>query len=297
MTSSYTYIVYTLVVRLPFPCPILPAAPVEAVPDVIVEEGSVAYQLPAPLAEDLRWQAEPDRFLWRGGARAGRFLVEGGQHVTLQRGRATNDEFLVYHFLDAVLAAVLRQRGWLVLHANAAVTPHGAVAISGESGAGKSTTLAALLRQGCTMLADDVTALRLRSDGCVEALPGVPQLHLSEDSAAGLGQDISGLPRRRRQRLKAAVPARSIMAESPALLRALYVLRSYSGEAVRVTALSGAEKFAAVQECIYGPLLPDEHPGQFPLFAAVTDRVAVFRLERPIGRWSIDGVLKAVLHE
>ncbi len=296
MTSSYMYRVYTLVIRLPFPCSILPVAPIEAVPDVVVEDGAVAYQLAAPLAEDLRWQAEPSRFLWRGGPRAGRFLVEDGQHITLHRGRAVDDEFLAYHFLDAVLAAVLRQRGWLVLHANAAVTPHGAVVISGESGAGKSTTLAALLQQGCTMLADDITALRLRSDGCVEALPGVPQLHLSKESAAGLGQDISDLPRHRRQRLKAAVPAQSIMAEAPATLRALYVLRSYSGEGVRVTALSGAQKFAALQECIYGPLLPEDHPGQFPLFAAMTDRVAVFGLERPIGRWSIDEVVKVILN-
>jgi hypothetical protein len=290
----YTYRAYELILRLPFPCPILPLAPEDAVPDVIVKEGSVPAYLTAPLAEDLQWQAEVDRFLWRGGARAGRFLVEGGLHVTLQRNPAAENEILAFQFLTSVLTAVLRQRGLLVLHANAAVTPSGAIAISGESGAGKSTTLAALLKRGCAMLADDVTVLRLCSDGNVEVLPGVPQLHLTEDTASNLGQDISGLPRYRWRRMKAAVPIET--ASTPTNLRSIYVLHTADRAALQIQALSGAEKFAALQDCVYGPLLPEEHPQQFPLFAAVTNRVAMFRLERPAGRWSIDEVVQVLLN-
>jgi len=50
-----------------------------------------------------------------------------------------------------------------------------------------------------------------------------------------------------------------------------------------------------VQECVYGPLLPQEHPGQFALFAAVAKQVAVYRLSRPAQRWSVAEVADALL--
>jgi len=293
---TYTYTAYGLVFQLPYPCPILPIAPVDATPDVVAVDGTVPRQLAAPVIEDSWWQAEPQRFLWLGGMHTGRFLVEGGERITFERSSTAKDELLAFHFLAAVLAAVLRQRGLLVLHANAALTPTGAVAISGESGAGKSTTLAALLARGCAMLADDITALRLACDGHVEALPGVPQLHLTEDAAAGLGRDISSLPRYPWRRMKAAIPAHAEMAASPAPLRVLYQLQTHSGDRLCAYRLRGVEKFAALQDCVYGPLLPEEQPGQFPLLAAIAEQVAIVCIERPAEQWTVDKVAEMIMH-
>ena len=295
-TLPYTYTVYGLTLSVPFPCPPLALAPAGAIPDVKVADGVVPRTLAAPQAEGNMWQAEPGRFLFRGGSRAGRFLAEGGTCVTLERNPAAEDGMLCFYFLDAVLAAILRQRGLLVLHANAAVTPTGAIAVSGDSGAGKSTTLAALLQHDCTMLSDDITALRLGDDGHVQVLPGVPLLHLSEDAAAGLGHDISGLPRHQWRRMKAAIPTQTAMAAQPARLRTLYLLQTHTGDDLRVRTLTGAEKFTAVQGCVYGPLLPQEHPGQFPLLAAVAEQVAVLRIERPGALWAVRDVMGVILN-
>ena len=291
-----TYSVYGLTINLPFPCPPLTLAPDGALPDVIFSEGAVPRALAAPHAQGNMWQAEPGRFLFRGGNRAGRFLVENGTRITLERNPAAEDEMLCFYFLDAVLAAILRQRGLLVLHANAAVTPTGAIAVSGESGAGKSTTMAALLQHDCAMLSDDISALRLGNDGQVQVLPGVPQLHLSEDAAAGLGQNITKLPRQQWRRLKAAIPTQSQMATRPGHLRALYLLQTHAGNDLRVHALTGAGKFAALQTCVYGPLLAQEHPGQFPLLAAVADQVAVFRIDRPGPLWTVPDIINVILN-
>jgi hypothetical protein len=292
----YAHTAYGLTFHLPFPCPVLPPAAPDAEADVTVGEGPVPRELEAPTAQGQGWQAGPGRFLLKAGMCAGRFLVENGRQITLQRGAVADDEALGFHFLDSVLAAALRQNGLLVLHANSVVTPRGAVAISGESGAGKSTTLAALLRRGCGMLADDITVLRPAADGRVEVLPGVPQYCLCQDAADTLGQSIAGLPRHRRRSNKFVLPSHAAMAKSPAPLQALYLLRSHPGNDLRVRRLSGAEKFDAVQESIYGPLLPEEHPDHFSLFAALTDQIAVFRMERPQNRWTADAVAEAVLH-
>lgn len=293
--SMPTYIAYGLILELPFDCPPLPPAPQRAVPDVVVVEGAVPRRLAAPQAEGDRWQAGPECFLWLGGRRAGRFLVERGKRVTLQRGNRAEDNVLALNFLDAVLAAILHQRGMLVLHADAAATPNGAVAISGEPGAGKSTTLAALLKRGCAMLSDDITALQQGQDDCIRVLPGIPQLHLCEDSAKGLGYDITGSPRHHWRQEKAVVATRSAMAACALPLRSLYLLGTHSGEGLRVRSLSGVEKFAALQQCVYGPLLTAENPGKFKLLAAVTAQVTVTSIERPAHRWMVDEVAARIL--
>jgi hypothetical protein len=222
-------------------------------------------------------------------------LAEGGTRVTLQRSPSAEDSLLAFFFLDTVLAALLLQRGMLVLHANAAVTPLGAIAVSGLSGAGKSTTLAALLQRGCAMLTDDITALQLDQSGKVEALPGIPQIHLTEDSAAALGTDISDLPRFSWRRMKAAVPTRAAMSLHAAPLRALYLLQTYPQYNLDIRLLGGVQKFDTLQKCIFGPLLPEEHPGKFSLFAAVMDQVRIYLVQRPASRWSVDELVDRIL--
>jgi ABC-type multidrug transport system fused ATPase/permease subunit len=172
--SEHIYTVYGLTVSTPFACPGLSPAADGATPDVIVQNGSVPRQLPDPVLSEERWDVDPERFLVRGGRRAGRFLVESAG-VTVERNPEGRDELLGECFVSEVLPAILRYRGVLVLHANAAVAPRGVVLVAGESGAGKSTTLAALLESGCAMLADDVTTVTLAPGGQLEVLPGVPR--------------------------------------------------------------------------------------------------------------------------
>jgi hypothetical protein len=272
----------------------LSPASAEAIPDVILIEGDVPRKLAGAVAEGENWQAAPGRFLLRGGSRAGRFLVEGGKKITLERNPAAEEPMLVAHLLASVLASLLRQRGLLVLHANTAVTPHGAVVVSGETGAGKSTTLAALLARGCTMLADDITVMRLGQTGLVEILPGIPKFTLCEDAANNLGHIVEDLPRNPLRSIKVVLAAENVMVLKPVPLYAIYQLRLGSGSRLNLTPLNGADKFAALQECIYGPFLPDEHPGQFSLFAAVTNQVKFFRLERPSSGWSVDEITEVI---
>ncbi len=292
----HAHTAYGLSLRLPFPCPMLPVADADAEPDVTLAEGAVPSQLAAPVAQDRNWQAEPRRFLWKAGRRAGRFLVENGCRITLQRGPLAEEEMIRCHFLDNVLAAALRQNGLLVLHASSVVTPKGAVAVSGESGAGKSTTLAALLRRGCPMLADDITALSRLAGGGIDVFPGLPQFCLCDDAAGGLGRDVATLPRHRTQRRKVVLEEPAALAQTPAPLHAVCLLRRYSGNDIRVQRFGGADKFAALQECVYGPLLPQEHPDLFPIFTAVAGGIEIFRIERPAHRWTADAVAEAILH-
>jgi hypothetical protein len=296
---SYLYRAYGLCLQLPFACALLEPATAGAPPDVTLAYGQVPRELQGAVARNddgslgPRWQSAPNRFLALGGRRAGRFLVEGGSRITLERNPAAEDERIAHLLLHIALAAVLRQRGLLVLHANAAVTPAGAVAVSGASGSGKSTTLAALLNRGCRMLSDDITALRMDGRGIIEVLPGAPQMYLWEEAAASLGHDVRGLARNPLRRAKVIVP--SAIGPAAMALRALYLIGPDAGDELQSRLLSGAEKFAALQDCVYGPMLREEHTGQFGIFAALAGQVPVYQVRRPAGRWTVNEVAGAIL--
>ena len=202
---------------------------------------------------------------------------------------------LAARFTTMVLPAVLRHRGLLVLHANSTVTRYGAFAVAGDSGAGKSTTLAGLLADGARMLSDDVTALQLDSDNVVQALPGIAELHLTEASTAAMALDVTGLIPQPWRRMKTAVPTKDRMASGPAALTAVYVLSVGDGREVRAHELFGSAKFAALNGCVYGPVCAREGTSMFGLFAAVLEQAAVIRVVRPAGTWSVDAVLDTIL--
>src|SRR3569833_489545 len=81
---------------------------------------------------------------------------------------------------------LLRQRGYLALHASAVAVGGNAVLFLGESGAGKSTMAAAFHTRGHQVLADDVAAVRVMGAG-PELLPAWPGVRLLDDSREAIG--------------------------------------------------------------------------------------------------------------
>lgn len=300
MISTYLYSVYGLILRLPFPCQALIPVSSLLTPDITVDYGVVARELPNPSVGGgtlgCNWQAASGQFLLRGGRRVGRFLVEYGERITIEPTPEAEEERILYHLLHVVLAAVLRQRGLMVLHANAVITPMGdVVALAGESGAGKSTTLLALLECGYEMLSDDISVLYQRPDQIIEVLPGIASLHLCEDAAIGMGFNMEKLPRNPLRRTKKIVPVLQGIKEA-AVLRTIYILKPYYGDVLRLRSMQGTDKFAALQECIYGPLLQKEHDEMFSLFSTVVNQTAIYYLERPIDRWTVPEVREVIQH-
>jgi hypothetical protein len=294
---TYLYSIYGINLAVPFQCPMLQPADHGILPDVTVTEGLVMSNLPLPLAEGHKWQASPKRFLFRGGPRSGKFLVEDGKRITFERNSSAEDRILCAHLLASVLVALLRQRGLLVLHANVIMTPRGAIAISGESGSGKSTTQASLLKHGCCMVTDDIAVIKFGIGREVMVLPGIPKMNLCEDAAIKLGHDITQLPRSPLRQIKVVVPVSpSNMITTPVCLKSLYLLNSHSGKNFNIEQLVGVKKFEAFQNCIYGPLFPEEHQDIFPLTTSLMMQVDMIRIERPSVGWSMNKIVETILN-
>ncbi len=293
--ATYTYSAYGLTVRVPFGCSGFEQAGERAIPDLAVREGIVPRALPSPTIAGPSWEAEPSRFLHRSGNRGGRFLVEAGE-VTLERNPLADDDVLATAFVGAVLPMAIAQREQLVLHANAVAIGSAAAVIAGASGAGKSTALAALLRMGCLMLADDVTVLAIDAEGRADVLPGRREIRLPHESAALLGVPDTNHRLGPQWYRKTIVPVpEQQLGSAPARLDRIYLLEVGPYPDVAVTALSGSAKFEALLSCLYGPIFAFQHSVVFPLCTTILQQADVFRISRPAERWSVERVCSAIL--
>jgi hypothetical protein len=105
---------------------------------------------------------------------------------------ATRESTLAY-LLGHFLGLVLRLRGVTCLHGSAIAVGKQAVILVGESGAGKSTTAAALARRGFPVVADDFAALTDRETQFL-VQPGYPNLLLLPSSVQALWGRPDALP-------------------------------------------------------------------------------------------------------
>ena len=93
------------------------------------------------------------------------------------------------YLLGPILGFMLRLRGVTCLHASSVVVDGGALAITGQSGTGKSTLASALAAEGYPVLTDDILPLMF-DQGHVYALPGYPRIRLYPNTF----QNIPDLP-------------------------------------------------------------------------------------------------------
>jgi hypothetical protein len=124
----------------------------------------------------------------------GRFLVRDGNTIEYCAEGGADESALESVLQGAALGALIHQRGELPLHATTIVSPDGrsAIALAGDSGAGKSTTAYQLILLGWSLLTDDLTRLTIQ-EGLACAWPGRSRLRLVSDACERFGLDPAGL--------------------------------------------------------------------------------------------------------
>lgn len=264
-----------------------PAPP--AIPDCTVSEGEVE-----PLREvvdaDVTRDDEQYVFAYADGTR---FRIEDRGRRIVTTWQTTPEDMATY-LLGPVLAFVLRLRGTLALHASAVVVDGGALLFAGSAGAGKSTTAAAFVARGATMLADDVSAIEWRDDvPFVRA--GYPRLRLWDDSAAALYGAAEALPMLTPTWTKRFADARASFSVTSTPIRAV-VLLGARDTATHLRRLHGAEAVMAVLARTSVPHLVDAalRAAELAELARLVETIPIFELRAREDLTALDEVLDTI---
>jgi len=253
----------------------------------------IRYRVSAdPLAAADDWfRVEPGRVLLR--LEDIQFTVQDGRSILIETSPNTPPQDIRLWLLGSVMAALLHQRGYLPIHANAvSLADRQAAAFAGDSGAGKSTLAAWFDARGHRVLADDLCAIRTGGDGTPSLFEGIPRVKLWADTLSLLGRSGEQFEKIASDLDKFHVPmTRSGDTGSlePLLLERVYLLGEPGGGAeLRITPVSGAEAARAILANAFRWELGQKiRPArdQFDQCLAVARHARVFRIER---RWGFD---------
>jgi hypothetical protein len=209
----------------------------------------------------------------------GVFLVRGGREVVVIPAPGVDERLIRLYIVGSVMAVLLYQRGLLVLHASVVDLDGVAVAFLGKSGAGKSSTAAALHARGYNIIADDVAAVNLGTSPA-NVFPGFPQIKLSPEAAVSLGYDIESLHLLHPREEKRGLSITQGFPQAPLPLRRIYVLAEDA--ALNIEPLRPQE--AVIELVRHSRPTTLFHTGGVPHFlqcANLAKELTIYRLKRP----------------
>lgn len=153
----------------------------------------------------------------------GRFLIQNGREILVSPEAGVEAERLGLILIGPVLSVILRQRGFLVLHASCVRINDVAVAFMGTSGCGKSTLAAAFYTRGYKVLTDDIMPIKI-TDRAAKAFPSYPYFKLFPESLSTLGKDTTKLSSVTSKSLKLSYKFTNSFQEEPINIQRIYVL-------------------------------------------------------------------------
>lgn len=276
---------YGLRIRSTLPLPELPPADDGPAADLEIVAGPVPTELPGATDRGVRYQAAPGQLLLIVDGIA-RFLISEGRRIVIESPPGADPEDVRLFLYGSAFAALLHQRGDLVLHGSAIATGDSCVAFLGASGVGKSTTAMACQRRGYPVLTDDVCAVRPDATGRLLLHPGLPHAKLWLDSLKQFDLAPDGLRRIRQALEKRAVPLGETFATAPLPVRKLYILRATNQPDIQLTPVEGPQRLNALKQQTYRFHFVDglaAKPAHFRAALALAQQATVTRVTRPEG--------------
>lgn len=265
-------------------------------PDITVRYGKVPRSLEGATHGEHNWQVAPGQFLLLKEEVSGYWVHSGGEVIIEPYSGASDDDIRVF-LLGSVLGFLLHQRQIFPLHASAIRTEHGAVLFTGHSGAGKSTTLGAMVQRGYAMLADDVSGIVLDDKDRPYVLPAFPSSRLWAESAAKLNRSTKEVTRVRAALDKYVFPVEHFCQETIPLL-GVYVLTKHECSAIELQPIEQTvDKFtwllANTYRKIFVPAVGWEQ-AHFQIIAKTLQTARVTKVMRPAHAFLLDELVEKI---
>lgn len=129
-------------------------------------------------------QKGPD-CLWLDWSPLVSFMALEGKELLVDTTQ-TDEELVSLFTLSEALGLILFQKGLFLLHGSAVRIGNKGVVFLGEPGAGKSTTVAACVQKGYTVISDDMVCIHANETGNLLLIPAFSQLKIWQNTIDGL---------------------------------------------------------------------------------------------------------------
>ena len=243
------------------------------------KDSSIADYLP-PEAIEQRWALHLNRDRATVYVKeTGVFLINNGQKIVFIPALEASEQVTRFYVVGTVMAILLYQRQFLVLHGSVIDIDGEAVIFLGNSGDGKSSTAAALHAAGYKLVNDDVAPITL-GDRPAFLQPGFPQIKMSPETANALGYDFESLPLIHPQESKRGYRPQHNFSRSPLAIKRIYVL-DYGAEFASTPI---ASSLATMELSRHSRPTTLYHRGDALHFFQCADLVkeqTIYRLQRP----------------
>lgn len=226
-------------------------------------------------------------------------LMEQGQAIYYEKKEAATKELLNAFLLGWGISILFFQRGQLAIHCSCVEKDGSAILISGNSGSGKSTITAELLKNGYALMADDIAVVTTKGKTELFVAPAFPYQKLCRDALSERMLEQKDWIYIDENKDKFLVPYEGKFMTSEVPVQAMYILELSAEGEVEGRELTGGEKFQACMESLFvKPLMGKQ------LYAAengmrvldFASRLPVYGIKRPVGKDSREKVLEYILN-
>lgn len=226
------------------------------------------------------------------------FLIQNGNEILVSPHKGAAEDHIRLYLLGTCMGAVLMQRRILPLHGSAIAINGKAYAIVGDSGAGKSTTASALLRQGYQLISDDVIPVSFNEKNIPMVTPAYPQQKLWQESIDEFGMESSNFRPIIDRETKFAIPVDSQFCDKPLPLAGVFELMKTEDEKLLFSSVTGLERFHLLFQHTYRNFfipragLMDWH---FQTSAKMVNKMSFYRIQRPTSHFTANEVTDFIL--
>lgn len=178
-------------------------------------------------------------------------LVENGSSITYEKKRGALESNLNAYLLGWGLAMLCFQRGEPAIHCSCVADDRGALLLGGRSGSGKSTVTTQLLKEGYTLVADDMVIADVEEQGRAYVLPAYPYQKLCRDAAEQCGMPMEEMLYIDEKKDKFLVPYKGAFPKKPLSIRGMILLDWCEEEKIAVTEIVGVDKLYACVDALF----------------------------------------------
>ncbi|WP_026528480.1 hypothetical protein [Butyrivibrio sp. VCD2006] len=274
----------------------------DALADVFIRHGNCADEvienltMAGALEKKYEIGLEYSCFMNKGGY----YVIRDGKEIIFEAKSGYNDETVSAWLLGFSMAMLLLQRKTLAIHCSAVCgsaddITEGAILISGEPGAGKSTLTKKLLEDGYNIMADDVAAVRCVDD--VMVYPAFPYQKLVRNEVEKRGLDKEKLIYINEDKDKFLVPVGDAFCAKPQRLKCMAFIVVADVQEVQLQKLSGLNQLMAVKQNLFLHRLSGEWENNkevLQLCMSVAGKCPVYLIARPANVDSVEAIADIV---